>query len=222
MNLRNLIFIVAGTFFLASKSHANLNEEGFESYEVGELSNQSDWKPQAPNPDNPGSYIDEIDRVEIRQKSESDNMLVWLAGFPADQQTRLLKSFPPVSGDKVIIRFDYLPGHTTVPGRLIFDSGDNNFNLSIRFLKGTLQIVTEGGASLSDTGLEFTADEWNKIELQCDFVSHQLTVVLNEKKVTSISLPEELLRFQRIILFGGGIDFESCMDNLSIEEVLKF
>lgn len=199
---------------------AEFDESGFESLGEGDLFGQAEWHPQGSY--GSGRYSDAENRVEIRVDSSQGKTLVWLAGFPSTQQTRLVKSFRPVEGENLLIKFDFMPGHATVGGRLIFDSGNGKDVVSVRFVKGSLQISCGKDAEAIDTGLKFEPDDWNKVELQCSSKTHQMTVSLNGKKSDPITLPETLTQFQRVILFGGGIDFESLMDNLSIKSVTLF
>lgn len=201
-------------------TRADFDESGFESLREGDLFGQAEWHPQGS--DGSGRYSDAENRAEVRVEPSQGKTLVWLAGFPPTQQTRLVKSFQSVVGENVLIKFDFMPGHATVGGRLIFDSGNGKDVVSVRFVKGTLQVTTGKDAEAVDTGLKFQADEWNKVELQCSLKTHQMTVSLDGKKSDPIALPETFTQFQRVILFGGGIDFESLMDNLSIEPVTLF
>jgi hypothetical protein len=201
-------------------TRADFDESGFESLREGDLFGQAEWHPQGS--DGSGRYSDAENRAEVRVDSSQGKTLVWLAGFPATQQTRLVKSFRPVAGDNVLVKFDFMPGNATVGGRLIFDSGNGKDVVSVRFVKGSLQVSSGKDAEAVDTGLKFEKDDWNKVELQCSLKTHQMTVSLNGKKSDPIALPETLTQFQRVILFGGGIDFESLMDNLSIESVTSF
>lgn len=208
------VVLVAGLSLSAVDCRADLDEGGFETYAAEELLNQSGWQSQGT--DESGRYVSEGGRSEVRPETGRGNCLVWLSGFPAAKQTRLVKSFPPVSGGKAEVRFDFLPGHTTLPGRLIFDSGNGKDSLSLRFVKGTLQILPSGSAALVDTGLAFRADEWNRLEVRFDFAGHQAIVSLDGEKSSTVPLPEGLTQLSRVILFGGGIDFESKLDNLTV------
>ncbi len=211
------VVFVAGLSLSAVECQADLDEGGFESYATGELLNHSGWQSQGT--DESGRYASEGGRAVIQVENGRGNCVVWLSGFPAAKQTRLVKSFPPVSGGEAEIRFDFVPGHTTLPGRLIFDAGNGKDSLSLRFVKGTLQILLSGSATLVDTGIGFRADEWNRVEVQFNFASHQATVSLDGKKSSPVPLPEGFTQLSRLILFGGGIDFESKLDDLTVKSV---
>jgi hypothetical protein len=201
-------------------SVAGLNEAGFDNYEAGELLGQQEWRPQGRGEGK--SYSNMRDRASIKIDPETGNRwLVWNAGFDAGDQTRLVKRFPATTGTRAVARLDILPGHETVPGQFIFDF-ERTGGTSIRFIKGTLRVAEYGSPRPKDSGVAFFSPEWNRVELHFDFDAHILQAYLNGRNAGSYALPENMLGINELNFFAGGSNFETGLDNLSIEVVEAF
>lgn len=212
---------------LAAACFADLNEEGFESYQEGELQNQKGWSPQAPDGEQ-GEYVAAKERMEIRRDPVAKNQyLVWKAGFGGKDQTRVLKSFAPTTGSKVRISFRVKPGGEDLGGGFYFDQwkkGEdwNGTIVSLRFAQGTFHVLEIGTKNPTDTGIAFKTDDWNHMELRLDFEKHKMDIRSERQLVGVFDLPAEGCFVNQINFFGGGKTFETALDDLAIESVDKF
>jgi hypothetical protein len=126
-----------------------------------------------------------------------------------------------VANARVLAVFDFKPGNENLPGRLFFNQegvkgGSGSNVVALKFAKGTLHVVENGVPQPVDTTIPFLAKDWNHFELRFDFSAHTVEIVLNKKSAGTFKLGPEFTRLNQLNFFGGGSDFESAMDNLSI------
>lgn len=211
-------------FGLAAACFADLNEEGFESYQEGELQNQQRWSPEAMDGVR-GENIAAKERMEIRRDPTTKKQyLVWKAGFGGEGQTRAVKTFPPTTGSKVKVAFDLIPGANDLGGRFYFDqkSGVQVHATALQFLQGTVRVLETGKKDATNTGIEFKPDVWNHFELRLDFEKHKVEVLADRKSLGSYELNPDATWLDQINFFAGGMAFETALDNLIIESVDVF
>lgn len=204
---------------MVATSFADLNEDEFKSYSEGELLGQEGWTSQGPS--ELGKYTNQGDRAEVRFDAERGRKwLVWKAGFATIVQTRLLKNFNKTTGSKVVVKFGFLPGSTTVGGKMYFNESGKG-GVAIRFSKGSLH-VDSSNSEKTNTELAFSEDDWNNVELQFDFKAHQVTVFMNGKRSAALPLATDLTTLNQVNFFAGGESFESGLDDLSVQSVSEF
>jgi len=217
--MKHFCFLAAIALSSTAVCLADLNEEGFEKYREGELLGQHEWRPQTPGEK---GYANMRDLAEIRvDPDKGGRWLVWKAGFESPRQTRILKRFPQTAGTKVVVKLDVIPGNETVSGQFIFDQNRTG-GTSLRFVKGTLRIAEFGDPKPKDTGVPFLPQAWNRLELQFDFETHSVRVFSEGRDAGAYALPPTLTGLNEINFFAGGADFETALDNLSIESVDAF
>ncbi len=218
MRLTGLVLatLIANSPFI----HAQLDEKGFQNYTEGDLLGQHGWQAQGREQGRP--YTNMTGRVSIKVDPATGNRWVaWHEGFEPASQSRILKRFPATVGSKVVVKLDIRPGKATIPGQFIFDY-ERTGGTSIRFDRGTLRVANHESPRPVDSKVSFYADDWNHVELHFNFETYQLQAYLNGRNAGLYALPPNMNGINEFNFFGGGIDFETGLDNLSIELVETF
>lgn len=202
---------------LQSPLLGDLDEQGFSSYDEGDLLKQQGWHPQSIGGGD--RYADMAGRVLVVSDPETGGHYIeWIAGFSGREQTRIVKNFEPTTSPRVKIEFEFLPGAATVTGQFYFDKKGESA-LSLRFLKGEIHIMNAVSREMIPTGIQFQPDDWNLITLDLDFESSTIEIHLNGKSEKFEALPVGLFDLNRVNFFAGGVDFSSKLRSLKIQSI---
>lgn len=221
---RYLIAALTGSIFgmllvLSGNARADLDEQGFEVYNLGELLNQDRWTPQQ---EGSGTFEVAPERMEVRLgEGDRGQTIVWIEGFGGKDQTRVVKTIQPTTSNKVLVRFEFLPGGTSLGGRLYFEQKDLG-SVGVEFSEGTIRVNEPGNQTSTDTHADFQPESWNRFELRWDFEKHNVEVLLDGQSLGNFQIPDTMTAIDQLNFFAGGTAFSSAMDNLTIESVSDF
>lgn len=184
---------------------ADLNEEGFESYQLGNVDDQKGWTKRFKGV------------VEVSKDKKNENKFLLFK----KQLSSIIKQFEPTKSDNVIIEFDFIPGAETLGGRLYFLQNWKKNILALRFTHGTLHLLekVKKGRTDSDTdsGIEFKIDQWNHFKLNLDFKKHNYEVFMNKKSIGIYQMIDKSATgVDSLNFFAGKQGSASCLDNLTI------
>lgn len=200
---------------------ADLDEKGFEFYQLGELSGQCDWMPQGMN-DGYTGYEDKARRLEVKRSEDKKNQWIeFKAGFVGKDNTRLIKKFPATSGKKAVVSFDFKPGADSLGGRLYFEQM-NAGGANLQFIKGSLYVLEKDKQVETDTGIKFKIDSFNHFDMLFDFERKTYEIFLDGVLVGKFALADKMTQLDQLNLFAGSKDNPSCLDNLVIKSVEEF
>lgn len=213
--LRPIPFL-SGLFLMASALclHADLNEEHFSSYSIGDLLKQGDWFVEAPQD---GTYAPVQDRISVLKNSDfgSGNILVWKAGFPREALARAVKQFPVTTSPRVEVNFDlFLEGE--LEGTLNFNQSGGG-SVRLFFVRGKINILSNGETGTST--IPYLKKEWMNIRLNFDFTQHVAELRIEGEPAGSFPISPDMQTLSQVNFFGGGPDFETRLGNLVIRSL---
>ena len=203
---------------LCSQAFGDLGE-GESPRQTGDLHKQNGWEVQKPEA---GGWTEAWDAVQVEQDEKGENMLVWQAGAGPKEQVRIVRPFPVTKSEKVRVAFDFKPGSDSLRGRLYFLQTASLPVLALQFQAGHVHVLESGQTQATDTGIAFSAEEWNRIEIRVDFVKHTAELVVNDSPAGRYEIPPGVTGLGVVNLFAGGQTHTSALRGLTIEGVSSF
>ncbi|HRJ73011.1 MAG TPA: hypothetical protein PLS03_12375, partial [Terrimicrobiaceae bacterium] len=152
---------------------ADLTEGEFPN-QTGSLHKQNGWEVQKPEA---GGWVEAWDAVQVEQDDKGDNVIVWQAGASPKEQVRIVRPFPETKSDKVRISFAFKPGAESLGGRLYFMQTAQLPVMALQFKAGNVLVVEGGQTQATDTGVGFSPEDWNRIEIRVDFTKHTAELI---------------------------------------------
>lgn len=208
------------SFFCASALFADLDERCFETYREGDLNGQKGWAVQSFSD---GAWQNTSERVFVASNEKTGQPIIkWTAGYGGKDQTRITKSFPETTATKAVVTFEFLPGAQDLGGRLYLNQSEIGPVIAFQFKNGRLWILENGQKDATDTGVEFAAEDKNRIEVWLDFSTHKAKVFLDENPVGSYEIAPDYSRLNQLNLFAGGSDHSSELQDVRVLSVGAF
>ncbi|MBE2204629.1 MAG: hypothetical protein IAE94_09860 [Chthoniobacterales bacterium] len=203
---------------LGVSAFADLTEGEFPN-QTGSLHKQNGWEVQKPEA---GGWVEAWDAVQVEQDDQGDNVIVWQAGAGPKEQVRIVRPFPPTKSDKVRISFAFKPGAESLGGRLYFMQTAQLPVMALQFKAGNVLVVEGGQTQATDTGVGFSPEDWNRIEIRVDFTKHTAELIINGTPVGHYEIPASATALGLVNLFAGGQTHASTLKGLTIEGVSSF
>ena len=215
---RRELGVLACCVGLGTSAFADLTEGEFPN-QTGHLHKQNGWEVQKPEA---GGWVEAWDAVQVEQDDKGDNIIVWQAGASPKEQVRIVRPFPETKSEKVRVSFDFKPGAESVGGRLYFMQTASLPVMALQFRAGHVLVLEGGQAQATDTGIPFSTEEWNAIEIRVDFGRHTAELLVNGTPAGQYEIPTAAKALGLVNLFAGGQTHTSALRGLAIESVSSF
>lgn len=203
---------------LCATAIADLTEGDFPN-QTGNFHKQNGWEVQKPEA---GGWTGAWDAVQVEQDETGENMIVWQAGARPKEQVRIVRPFPITESEKVRVVFQFKPGSDNLGGRLYFMQSASLHVFALQFRAGHIHILESGQTLATDTGIAFSAEEWNHIEIRVDFATHTAELIVNGIPAGQYEIAPNVTGLGALNLFAGGQNHTSSLKGLTVESVSTF